>query len=68
MNITPSAQAQRAERSPTLSSPSSALLEFDPAAYPIIAAHWFGLRPIGVVIFPIVQRIESLREASDATA
>jgi hypothetical protein len=39
--------------------------EFDATANPIIATHWFGFRPIGMVIVPIVRRLESLREVSN---
>ncbi len=47
------------------------LAHFDPAAHPIIARHIFGIesfRRIGVVVVPIVQRIESLWEASHASS
>ena len=40
----------------------------DPTAHPIIAAHWFGLRPIGVVIAPMVLRIKNQREVPNAAA
>ena len=45
--------------------------DFDAAACPIIARHWFGaepLRPIGAIIPPVIRRFESLREAADASA
>jgi len=45
---------------------NTAPVNFDPAVCPIIATHWFGLCPIGVVIVPIIQRIENLREVSNA--
>ncbi len=43
---------------------------FLPERFPILARHWFGvepLRPIGSIIFPVVQRFESLQEASHAS-
>ena len=45
--------------------------DFDAITNPIISRHWFGVepfRPIGAVIVPIVQRLENLREASNAPA
>ena len=41
-------------------------LGFDPQQHPVIAEHWFGFRPIGAIIPPIVRRFESLQEAADA--
>jgi hypothetical protein len=41
--------------------------DLDPTAHPIIAAHWFGLRPIGVVIVPIIQRIGNQRGVPHAS-
>ncbi len=44
---------------------------FDAMACPILARHWFGvepLRPIGVIILPIIRRFESMQEVVDAPA
>ncbi len=45
-------------------------VDVDATAYPILARHWFGvkpLRPIGLIIVPIVRRFENLQEANHAT-
>ncbi len=46
-------------------------VNFDATACPILAQHWFGvepLRPIGVIIFPVIRRFESMPEVVDAPA
>ena len=45
--------------------------DFDATSCPIIARHWFGvkpLHPIGSTIFPIVRRLESIEDVTDAPA
>ena len=45
--------------------------DLDPATHQIVSRHWFGiepLRPIGVVIVPVIQRIERLQDGADAPA
>ena len=61
--ITAARAASRASNSS-----DSALADFDAATNPIIATHFYGLRPIGEVIVPIIQRIENLQEVSNAPA
>ena len=58
-------------RNPSLSNRSganTAPVNFAPAVCPIIATHWFGFRPIGVIIVPVIRRLENLREAPNAPA
>ncbi len=67
MNIIRATRAASRARTTSDSVPA----DFDTNSNPIISRHWFGVepfRPIGAVIFPIVRRIESLKEASDASA
>ncbi len=46
-------------------------VDFDATACPILARHWFSaepLRPIGIIVLPVIRRFESLQEAADAPA
>ena len=65
MTTTPTARRLGRARNPHNDRRSAG---FDPAAYPILAQHWFGvepLRPIGSTNFPVVRRFESPQGTAD---